>query len=166
MCKIPCPKALPVSRESWIGGILFAKHCSPSSPPFKAAKEKRPPVEIHEPRSPVIIGYCSNQAAFERGDELSPGQLIKIKHKRCSPIILDLLKWASFQLLCLAQEPLPLSVQLEPDGKTKPVSGVFKEVSLSPLSLLSLSPKARRLSFSISPSACPAPPYLACTGVP
>ena len=105
---------------------------------------------MHEPRSPVIIGYCSNQAAFERGDKLSPGQLIKIKHKRGSPIILDLLKWASFQLLCLAQEPLPLSVQLEPDGKTKAVSGVFKEVSL-----LSLQRQAQWLSFSISP---PPPP--------
>lgn len=38
-----------------------------------------------ESRLPVITGYCSNQAGFEKGGTLSSGQLIKITHKRSSP---------------------------------------------------------------------------------
>lgn len=46
------------------------------------------------------------------------------------PIILGLLKWGSFQLFCLMQEPLPLSAQLEPDGKTKlPVWSAHRVIS-------------------------------------
>lgn len=87
-------------------------------------------MQMNEPGSLVITGYCSNQAGFERECTLSFGQLIKITHKRSFPIILRLLKWASFQLLCHEQEPLALSVQSEPDGKTKlPVSHAYRMIS-------------------------------------
>lgn len=51
----------------------------------KSNKRDPTPLQMNEPRSLVITGYCSNQAGFERGGALSFGQLIKITHKRGSP---------------------------------------------------------------------------------
>lgn len=59
--------------------------------------------------SPLIV---LNQAGFEKGSGASPlfffGQLIKITHKRGSPVMRGLLKRGSFRLLCLSRGNLRL----------------------------------------------------------
>ena len=89
---------------------------------------------MNEHRSPVITGYCSNQAGFEREGTLSFGQLIKITHK-CGWVYKSGTHFRSFvscRNLCLCQR------NWSQMAKQSSLSGLLREWShkTEPLALL------------------------------